>query len=385
MKIRYYDNAYAGYLYMDLDGSAPAKEPKTTAIPDIDGLPAQLFAASANGQTEYYCAFKYTLRDDMARNIRRRFFAKDRPTGALREMFTAWDMSGFQPNNYMFLRDGLFFTVASFPGGDNAMFLVDTAADFDGANPREIFRSQAYPYGIQISPDGSQLAFHLAGHDEKLNPRGEYAINIIEADGKCHMACSEAGHLFFGPTWSPDGRLLVFQDCVPSLDPAHHFSDIAVCRPDGSGFRRLTSGRCHYFGTSFGLAGHRMGGSNCPIWTPDSKIIYSPMLPNSHPDCHFDPTQPNHEELIFDPGMGRGGSCLSILDPETGEDRALTELRRGSWDFRPCLSPDGAWLLYTHSEFGAAGEVRLMDMSTGAFRRITRGTDGLGADHARFV
>ena len=128
-----------------------------------------------------------------------------------------------------------------------------------------------------------------------------------------------------------------------------------------------------------------MGGSNFPTWTKDNRIIYSPMLPNSHPDCHFDPTQRNHEELIYDPSMGRGGCGLSIIDPETGEIEVITEAVEGSWDFRPKLSPDNKWLLYTHSEFDKAGEVRLRNMEDGTTRTITNGTDGKGADHASFV
>lgn len=128
-----------------------------------------------------------------------------------------------------------------------------------------------------------------------------------------------------------------------------------------------------------------MGGSNCPIWTPDSKIIYSPMLPDSHPDCHFDNTQRDHEELIYDPSMGKGGCGFSILDPKTGESKELTPAQEGCWDFRPRLSKDGKWLLYTHNEFGKAGEIKLRNMETGDIRFITNGKNGLGADHAAFA
>ena len=386
MNIQYYDRAQARYLTFDTDSGKGGALPEPKATPDIDGLPAQKFYTEADGSYEYYCAFRYTLRDDMERKLRRRFFRKDTRTGEMREMFTKWDRSGMQPNNYCFLKPGLFFTIASITeSGENAAYFVNVREDFDGAEARMLWKTQAYPYSFHMRPDGEMLSYHMAGYDPEFNPRGHYAINLMEMDGTRHLVCSEEGHLFFGPAWSPDGEWLVFQDCVPENDPAHHFSDIAVCRPDGSGFRRLTEGRNCYFATAFGLDGFRMGGSNCPIWTPDSRLIYSPMLPGSHPDCHFDPAQRNHEELIYDPSMGRGGCGLSLMNPADGISVPITEAKEGSWDFRPHLSADGKWLLYTHSAFGCASEIRLMHMATGEIRVLTAGTDGCGADHPRFL
>lgn len=386
MKIEYYDRAQSRYLTLDIDSGRAEEQQTPSAIPDIDGLPAQIFHTDADGRYEYYSAFRYTLRDDMARKIRRRFYQKDTLNGTYREMFTAWDRSAFQPNNYCFLRPGLFFTIASITEtGENAAYFVDVEQDFDGAQPRLLWKTQAYPYSFHMSPDKTMLAYHLAGHDPQFNPQGVYAINLMDMNGERRLVCSEPGHLFFGPSWSPDGEWLVFQDCLPEQDPAHHFSDIAVCKPDGSGFRRLTEKTSCYFATAFGLEGYRMGGSNCPIWTPDSRLIFSPMMEGSHPDCHFDGSQRSHEELIYDPSMGRGGCNLSLMDPKDGSVTALTEMCEGGWDFRPRLSKDGEWLLYTHSSFGCASEVRLLHMTTGERRVITSGTNGCGADHACFI
>lgn len=386
MKISYYDKESARYLHLDLESGTAADAPATVPEADIDGLPVQKFGGSEDGKYDFLCAFRYTLRDDMARKIRRRFFRRNNATGEVEEMFTKWDSSDFQPNNYCFLKENLFFTIASFSEtGENGAFFCDISEKIDGENARELWRTKAYPYSFHMSPDKTRLSYHLAGHDDEFNPNGHYAINLMDMDGTRHLVCSEEGHLFFGPVWSPDGNWLMFQDCFPKTDPGHHFSDIAVCKPDGSGFRRLTEGRNCYFATSFGLEGYRMGGSNCPIWTPDSKIIYSPMLPDSHPDCHFDSTQRDHEELIYDPSMGKGGCGFSILDPATGESTPLTPAVEGCWDFRPRLSNDGKWMLYTHSEFGKAGEIRLRNMETGETKFITNGQNGLGADHAAFI
>lgn len=385
-KIRYYDNGTKKYSFIDIDSGSLTEDSSVGTLPDIEGLPSQRFARSADGRYDYLWAFRYTLRDDMERKIRRRFFRKDNESGEMREMFTKWDRSGFQPNACFFLKDNLLFMIASYSYGDNAAYIVDIESDFDGENVKEVWRTKGYPYGFHMNPKGTMLAFHIAGGDrDEFNPYGYYSINLMEPDGTRHLVCAEDGHLLFGPTWSPDGSLLVFQDCVPANDPGHHYTDIAVCNPDGTGFRRLTEGRPCYFATAFGLEGHRMGGSNCPIWTPDSKLICTPMLPGSHPDCRYDPTQRNHEELIYDPTMGKGGCGFILLDPITSEKRVITPAVEGCWDFRPCLSADGKQLLYTHSEFGKAGEIRLLNLESGEIRTITNGTDGLGADHAKFV
>lgn len=390
--ISYYDkysaeNGKAQYLTLDIDSGTEVESPAESPLPDIDGTPAYKFGSSSDGKYTYIAAFKYTLRDDMERKIRRRLFRKDNETGELEEMFTKWDRSGLQMNNYTFIKENIFFTVASFDYNTNVVYTADISESIDGSNVKEMWRTNGYPYGWHMNPDKTMMAFHIAGGNDEFNPHNNYAINTMDLDGNRKYICSEQDHLFFGPKWSPDGKMIMFQDCVPKdNDPGHHFSDIVVCNADGSDLRRVTEGRVQYFGTSFGLEGHRMGGSSCPIWTPDSKIICNLMMPGSHPDCHFDETQRNHEELIYDPSMGKGGCCLVLLDPVTGEKKHLTEMREGCWDFRPhSLSADGKELLYTHSEFGKSGEIRLLNLETGDIKVITNGTNELGADHAKFI
>lgn len=386
MIISYYDKELERYLHLDIDKGVSEDTPAALPEADIDGVPTEKYATSPDGKYDYLCAFNYTLRDDMARRIRRKFYRKDNESGELVQMFTKWDMSDFQPCNYFFIKENVFFTVASYTDNvKNSVFICDISHSLDGENAKELWETEAYPYSIHLNPQKDKLAYHLAGYDKDFNPYGHYAINIMELDGTRHLVCSETGHLFFGPAWSPDGQWLTFVDCLPEQDRSHHFCDIVICKPDGSGFRRLTEGTSCLFATAFGLEGYRMGGSNFPIWTKDSKVICSPMLPNSHPDCHYDPTQRNHEELIYDPSMGRGGCGLSIIDPQSGKAEAITEAVEGSWDFRPRLSPDNKWLLYTHSEFGKAGEVRLRNMEDGTTRVITNGINGKGADHSTFV
>ena len=77
MKIQYYDRAMTRYLTLDPDSGSAEEMQAPTATPDIDGLPAEKFHTDEDGRFEYYCAFRYTLRDDMERKIRRRFYRRD--------------------------------------------------------------------------------------------------------------------------------------------------------------------------------------------------------------------------------------------------------------------------------------------------------------------
>ena len=101
--ISYYDkysaeNGKAQYLTLDIDSGTEVESPAESPFPDIDGTPAYKFGSSSDGKYTYIAAFKYTLRDDMERKIRRRLFRKDNETGELEEMFTKWDRSGLQMN-----------------------------------------------------------------------------------------------------------------------------------------------------------------------------------------------------------------------------------------------------------------------------------------------
>ena len=109
----------------------------------------------------------------------------------------------------------------------------------DGSEAREFTGpDEGLPYGYSLSPDGQRVAFHLAS-------REGYQIWTCDTHGGNRVkVAAQPGHLYFGPSWSPDGQWLAFQDCHAPVDPGHDWSDVCVCRPDGTGFRILTEGPC---------------------------------------------------------------------------------------------------------------------------------------------
>ncbi len=100
--------------------------------------------------------------------------------------------------------------------------------NLDGSDAREFTRAdEGFPYGLSLSPDGRRVAYHLA-------VGSGYQIWTSDLIGSSRIqVAARPGHIYFGPTWSPDGQMLAYQDCEPASDPGHDWSDIWVSRPTG--------------------------------------------------------------------------------------------------------------------------------------------------------
>ena len=110
--------------------------------------------------------------------------------------------------------------------------------NLDGTDAREFTKAgEGLPYGLSASPDGARVAFHLA------SPQG-YQIWTSDPDGGNRIkVAAHPGHLYFGTSWSPDGKWVLYQDCHFRGDPGHDWSDICIGRADGSEHRVLTEGQ----------------------------------------------------------------------------------------------------------------------------------------------
>jgi Tol biopolymer transport system component len=104
------------------------------------------------------------------------------------------------------------------------------------------------------SPDGTRLTF---ARQPASWVNGEKAtLYMVNVDGSNLHQYVPLDLSAIEPRWSPDGSLIVFSSTTP--DPKE-VSDIYVIRPDGTGLRRLTTGRA----------------SIRPEWTADGRIVYA--------------------------------------------------------------------------------------------------------------
>jgi Tol biopolymer transport system component len=248
----------------------------------------------------------------------------------------------------------------------------------DGTDAREFTKAgEGLPYGLSLSPDGRRVAFHLA------SPQG-YQVWTSDVDGANRvLVAAKPGHLYFGTSWSPDGKSVLYLDCTPGTDPGHDWADVCI----GPDHKVLTSGGAMWFAATYGDPKTRGGGSNVPAWTHDGQILFPRKRPGSKVAWEYQPQRPDldHFNRDYKPELARGGTEICRLDPRDGRITALTQSDPPVWDFRASESPDGNHIVFCRAKVGEAPAIWVMDADGKNPRRITQGINNLGADHPRWL
>jgi TolB protein len=254
--------------------------------------------------------------------------------------------------------------------------------NLDGTDARPFTQPEdGFPYGLSLSPDHRRVAFHLAAGSG-------YQIWTSDLEGRNRIRiASQAGHIFFGPMWSPDGQWLAYEDCEPGRHPGHYWCDVWVSRPDGSGQRRLTEGQPMWFAATYGNPQNRGSGSNLVAWTRDGAILYPRRLAGATPAWEFQPQRPDtdHFNRDFKPDLARGGTEICRLNPRDGAVTRLTGSEPPVWDFRVSMSPDGRQIVFCRAGPGDVPAVWVMNADGSGARALTKGLEDRGADHPRWL
>lgn len=173
------------------------------------------------------------------------------------------------------------------------------------------------------SPDGRRLVFESSRH-------GNVELYVINADGtgERRLTHSPSNVVNSHPSWSPDGNSIVFDSF---RNGAFH---LYVIRPDGSGERQLTQGEAAGVeefarhpewspdGRSIAFDSRRDGNGEYYVIQPDGSGLQ--RLTNT-PDSHEShPIWTPDGEVILSAVTG-ATRTLSALDPSTGRTRPLFE------------------------------------------------------------
>ncbi len=173
----------------------------------------------------------------------------------------------------------------------------------DGTPVQQVSGLPSGAYGLQISPDGQTIAFHIGGSVGST-------IETIGLDGTGrHVVAggnTNDGDATTAVSWSPDGSRLVF-----SLS-----QNIYVANADGSNRRRLTDAAP---GT----------GNFYPAWSPDGRTIAY-----WHGSTTGDDGGPRDAEIYTIPVAG--GSPTRLTHDNTN-------------DIEPAWSPDSSKIAYFHA------------------------------------
>lgn len=227
----------------------------------------------------------------------------------------------------------------------------------DGSGVRRLTRNSTGDVDPAWSPDGSRIVYRCrAPFGERANQKsGE--ICVMNGDGSHVQRLTDNKVADTSPTWSPDGRWIVFAR-IFQLGPGEFQWDLFKMRSDGSGRRRLTNDLFY---------------DDLPEWSPDGKRIafvsdrpgnqdIFSMRPNGRRKRNLTRSEeaetypswsPNGRRIVFSrfarTELSDEGWQIYKMRRNGTEPMRLTEDGAGS-DLAAVWSPNGRWIAFTRDD-----------------------------------
>jgi Tol biopolymer transport system component len=235
-------------------------------------------------------------------------------------------------------------------------------AAFPGTNGRIVFDTafSHRPQIYTIRPDGTgrqQLTHVAKGHavsSPEFSPGGtrivftiDEQIWVMNADGSAqHQLTHQAGFLDHNPSWSPDGRKIVFSHCAAPFGFTE-FCDLDVMNADGSGVKKLLGGNWVNQFPEYSPNGQKIafestrGGFVCAVWVMNAngggvKRLTDPNLEASNPDWSPDGTR-----ILFGTNCDRPRSQIWVMNADGSSPHPLTHMPPRGDAPTASYSPDG--------------------------------------------
>jgi len=161
--------------------------------------------------------------------------------------------------------DGKTIVFTSLKDGDLDIYTMN----IDGTNVKQLTHTRGYDGGPWWSPDGTKIVYR-ANHPTEPADVAEYnallarhlvkpsrvELFVMNADGSDQRQITHLGGANFGPSWTPDGKRIIFSSNFPS--PRSGNFDLYLVNLDGSGLEQIT---------------RREEFDGFPMFSPDGKHI----------------------------------------------------------------------------------------------------------------
>lgn len=144
--------------------------------------------------------------------------------------------------------DGQSIVFTSLKDGDLEIYTMN----IDGSNVRRLTHKAGYDGGPWWSPDGSKIvyrAYHptepteLKDYQDLLAQRvvrpSKMELWVMNADGSDQRQITHLGGANFGPSWTPDGKQIIFSSNYKN--PRGSNFDLFIVSLDGTGLKQITN------------------------------------------------------------------------------------------------------------------------------------------------
>ena len=143
--------------------------------------------------------------------------------------------------------DGKKIVFTSLKDGDLDIYTMNV----DGTDVRRLTTTPGYDGGPWWSPDGKQIAYRawhptdsaLVSYRELLAQRlvrpNRMELWVMNADGSGQRQITQLGGANFGPSWTPDGKRLIFSSNYKQ--PRSGNFDLFLINLDGTGLEQITT------------------------------------------------------------------------------------------------------------------------------------------------